>query len=207
VIVGLPKQEKGVRPSRALPYELDVHGQLTSKTTFQLEFLNTGKAAAVFEVRSANPADNVRMYTVEAGKNLTGTWTIASQYDLSVYGPNGFARFFKGSTGANAAAVVVQTRYGRGDHGAVELRITNTGRSKATAVLVDAYTGDQDLRFLRPGETLETDNRCDRFYGWYDFVIKVNEDSTFERRVAGHVETGEDSFSDPALGGLVKLKA
>ena len=207
VIVGLPKQEKGVRPSRALPYELDVHGQLTSKTTFQLEFLNTGKAAAVFEVRSANPADNVRMYTVEAGKKLTGTWTIASQYDLSVYGPNGFARFFKGSTGANAAAVVVQTRYGRGDHGAVELRITNTGRSKATAVLVDAYTGDQDLRFLRPGETLETDNRCDRFYGWYDFVIKVNEDSTFERRVAGHVETGEDSFSDPALGGLVKLKA
>jgi phospholipase C len=103
--------------------------------------------------------------------------------------------------------VVVQTRYGRGDHGAVELRITNTGKSKATAILVDAYTGDQDLRFLRPGETLETDNRCDRFYGWYDFVIKVNEDSTFERRVAGHVETGEDSFSDPALGGLVKLKA
>ena len=208
VIIGLPKQEKGVRPARALPYELHAHGQLNaSKSTFELEFSNTGKAGAVFEVRSGNPADTVRMYTVEPGKKLSGTWTVASQYDLSVYGPNGFVRYFKGSTGANAAALAVQTRYGKGDHGAIELRITNIGKSKATVILLDAYTGDQDLRFLRPGETLEDDNRLDRFYGWYDLVVKVNEDPTFERRLAGHVETGDDSFSDPALGGLVKLKA
>jgi len=43
-----------------------------------------------------------------------------------------------------------QTRYGKGDHGAIELRITNIGKSKATVILLDAYTGDQDLRLLRP---------------------------------------------------------
>jgi hypothetical protein len=31
-------------------------------------------------------------------------------------------------------------------------------------------------------------------------------DPTFNYRLAGHVETGKDSFSDPALGGLVTLK-
>jgi phospholipase C len=42
---------------------------------------------AVFQVRSANPADNVRAYTVEGGKTLSGTWTVGSTYDLSVYAP------------------------------------------------------------------------------------------------------------------------
>jgi phospholipase C len=208
VIIGLPKQEKGVRPARALPYELHAQGRLNAAaSTFELEFSNTGKAGAAFEVRSGNPADTVRMYTVEPGKKLSGTWTVASQYDLSVYGPNGFVRYFKGSIGTSAAALAVQSRYGKDDHGAIELRITNIGTSKATVVLLDAYTGDEDLRHLRPGETLEDNNRLERFYGWYDLVVKVSEDPTFECRLAGHVETGNDSFSDPALGGLVTLKA
>ena len=46
----------------------------------------------------------------------------------------------------------------------------------------------------------------DQFYGWYDLIVTVAGDPTFKYRLAGHVETGEDSFSDPALGGLVTLK-
>jgi hypothetical protein len=34
----------------------------------------------------------------------------------------------------------------------------------------------------------------------------VQDDEAFEYRLAGHVETGRDSMSDPALGGHV-LKA
>ena len=40
-----------------------------------------------------------------------------------------------------------------------------------------------------------------------DFVVTVAEDPSFERRLTGHVETGRDSISDPAMGGLVTLKA
>ena len=209
VIIGLPKQEKGVRPARALPYELHAHGQLNaSKSTFELEFSNTGKAGAVFEVRSGNPADTVRMYTVEPGKKLSGTWTVGSQYDLSVYGPNGFARYFKGSTGRTARPLSsFRPGTGRTITAQSSCESPTWASSKATVILLDAYTGEQDLRFLRPGETLEDNNRLDRFYGWYDLVVKVNEDPTFECRLAGHVETGDDSFSDPALGGLVTLKA
>jgi phospholipase C len=38
-------------------------------------------------------------------------------------------------------------------------------------------------------------------YGaWYDFTIKTESDPDFQRRLAGHLETGFDSMSDPAIG-------
>jgi phospholipase C len=178
-----------------------------SISTFGLDFINTGKAGAVFQVRSGNAADNVRAYTVEHGKQLSGTWKFTSTYDLSVYGPNGFARYFKGSVGHFAGILDVRTRYDKDDHGSVGLRITNVGATKATVVVQDAYTGEHNLRLLLPGQSFESDQRCDRFFGWYDLVLKITEDPTFLWRFAGHVETGRDSYSDPALGGLVTLKA
>jgi phospholipase C len=209
LLLGVPKQETGIRPARALPYELHAHGQVhAASNTFELEFSNTGKVGAVFQVRSGNPLDTVRMYTVEPGKKLTGTWLFVAQYDLTVYGPNGFTRYFKGSVGKiGSAAVAVRSAYGKGfDAGSIELLITNTGPTKATVILLDAYTGEDSLRLLRPGESFIEVQRLSRTFGWYDLIIKVKEDPTFESRLAGHVETGEDSFSDPALGGLVTLK-
>jgi phospholipase C len=34
---------------------------------------------------------------------------------------------------------------------------------------------------------------------WYDLAVACDQDSTFLRRLAGHVETGRPSTSDPAL--------
>jgi phospholipase C len=42
-----------------------------------------------------------------------------------------------------------------------------------------------------------------RTSGWYDLAVTVDGDAQFECRFAGHLETGEDSISDPAMGGLV----
>ena len=207
LLIGLPKQEKGLRPARALPYELHAHGHVNaSSNAMSIDFINSGKAGAVFQVRSGNSADKVRAYTVEHGKQLSGTWKLAAQYDLSVYGPNGFARYFKGTIGKFSANLDVRTRYDKDEHGALRLSIVNVGTNKATVVVQDAYTGETDLRLVWPGQTFETERRCDRFFGWYDVILKVTEDSTFEWRLAGHVETGRDSYSDPALGGLVTLK-
>ncbi len=143
---------------------------------------------------------------MERGKQLTGTWNFASQYDLSVYGPNGFARYFKGTAGTFSANLEVRTQYDKDDHGAIRLEITNVGTPKATVVVHDAYTGDANLHLIWPGQTFENEQRCERFFGWYDLILKVTEDPTFEWRLAGHVETGRDSYSDPVLGGLVTLK-
>ena len=206
VIVGLPGQEKGVRPARALPYELDVHASVNASTVV-LTFLNTGRATVVFQVRSGNPADLVRTYTVEPGKHLTGSWSVAASYDLSVYGPNGFVRYFKGSTGSHAAVLDISSKYHHEGRHSIEWKITNLATTPAEVSVEDAYTGRSITRRLHPSEAFEEELSLDRLYGWYDLIITVEGDPTFKYRLAGHVETGEDSVSDPALGGLVTLKS
>jgi phospholipase C len=208
VIIGVPPQEKGIRPARALPYEMDVQASVdSSNSMIVLTFINTGSAAVVFHVRSGNPADPVRWYTVEPGKTLAGVWNGASTYDLSVYGPNGFVRFFNGSIGGNVAALDVAATYGsEGGRPTIHLKIKNAGAQSADVTVFDAYTGNVNTRTLNGRATLSDKLTLEQFYGWYDFIVTVGGDPSFEYRLAGHVETGQDSFSDPALGGLVTLK-
>jgi phospholipase C len=206
VIIGVPQQETGVRPARALPYELNAQVTVNGSSV-TLNFLNTGTATVVFQVRSGNPADNVRTYTVEPVKQLADTWSVTSSYDLSVYGPNGFVRFFKGSIGSGAAALDVVSKYDRGeDSGSIELRATNVAASPADVTVLDAYTGNAKTKHVQPGHRLEVDLELEQFGGWYDLILTVAGDPTFSYRLAGHVETGRDSISDPALGGIVTLK-
>jgi phospholipase C len=208
VNIGVPAQEKGIRPARALPYELNVHASVnSSNSTVGLTFYNTGGAAAVFQVRSGNVADPVRNYTVEAGKTLAGTWNVASSYHLSVYGPNGFVRYFNGGIGSSAAALDVRSSYAsEDDRGSIGWQITNVAGKNAEVGVLDAYTGESSARLLRPQETFEGQLSLHQFHGWYDLIVTVAGDPTLNYRLAGHVETGKDSFSDPALGGLVTLK-
>jgi phospholipase C len=202
VIVGVPRQEKGIRPARPLPYELNVHATVHSATsTVDLKFINTGAATVVFQVRSANPADVVRTYTVEPSKDLSDTWHVVSSYDLSVYGPNGFLRSFTGSTGSHAAVLDVVSRYGTHGRGAIALAITNVTHVQAEVTVVDAYTGRSVTALLDPLQTFEDERPIGEFGGWYDRIVRVSADASFKYELAGHVETGEDSISDPALGG------
>ena len=206
--VGVPSQEKGIRPSRALPYELNVHASVDASTSaVTLTFFNTGNATVVFQVRSGNPSDLVRVYTVEPGKHLSDSWSVSSSYNLSVYGPNGFVRYIQGSIGSGAAALDVRSRYGTEDGGSISWKIKNlTGATAAVSVL-DAYSGNVQTQSVEAHDTWEGQLSLERFFGWYDLVVMVAGDSTFSYRLGGHVETGQDSFSDPALGGLVTLKA
>jgi phospholipase C len=208
VIIGVPAQEKGIRSARALPYELNVQASVdVSESTVELTFLNTGGAAVVFQVRSGNPADLVRQYTVEAGKTLSDTWNVDSTYNLSVYGPNGFVRYYNGSIGASAAVLDLVSSYGSYNYwGTISWQITNAGSDQAEVSVLDAYTGKVSTQLLQPSGTFQGGLVLLQFYGWYDFIVTVAGDSTFQYRFAGHVETGRSSFSDPAMGGLVTLK-
>ena len=209
VLVGVPTQEPGTRPARALPYEFDVQGTANfSNSTFLLQFNNTGDAAAVFQVRSGKATDLPRSYTVEASKRLADTWNVGATYDLSVYGPNGFLRSFKGSVAAGTmrSKLDVRASYDNGgqgneDQGGVTLRITNTGEHRAGVTVLDAYTGKKFTELLEPGQHIDHDWSLNAFHGWYDLIVRVDGDAAFEYRLAGHVENGEDSVTDPVLGG------
>ncbi len=84
--------------------------------------------------------------------------------------------------------------------------ITNVGSGLAGVTVTDAYTGKSVTQELQPGDNFGNVSSLKKFFGWYDLIVTVAEDSTFNYRLAGHVETGKDSFTDPALGGLVTLK-
>ena len=205
----VPKQEPGIRPARALPYTLNAHGIFQpSDGSFMIDFANTGKATAVFHVRSGGDAHPPRTYTVEPGRSLSDTWLLRSigvaDCDLSVYGPNGFFRGFKGSVSNwPNAQLDGHVSYNDDDNG-IGLRIGNPSSDTASVTILDQYTGKKVGLDIDAGGSESIDFSLERFSGWYDFLITVASDSSVEYHFAGHVETGEDSISDPLFGGPLK---
>ncbi len=66
---------------------------------FTLTFASGTHAGASFLVTSGNRTDGPWTYTTGAGKTVSDTWNSAyskDAHDLTVHGPNGFLRVFKG---------------------------------------------------------------------------------------------------------------
>ena len=192
----LPRQERGVRPARPLPYALHADGR-PDPTAVRVDFHNPGRAAAVFLARSADPAHPPRTYTVEPGKALADTWAHGGRYDVSVHGPNGFHRRFAGTADAG---VVVPGRYERLE---LVLEVRNPGTAPAEVTFKDRYGAAAARLTVRPGRTATHRRPLARTRGWYDVTVTVAGAAGFEARYAGHVENGKDSISDPGMGGLI----
>lgn len=60
----------------------------------------------------------------------------------------------------------------------------------------DAYGDRSSTRSLRPGTQAVEGVQTQRSNDWYDISVTSNKDPRF---VAGHVETGRPSTSDPAI--------
>jgi phospholipase C len=71
---------------------------------------------------------------------------------------------------------------------------------------LDAYRGKSVSQHLQPDQKLNDKLPLDQFGGWYDLIVTVSGDASFKYQLAGHVETGKASISDPAMGGVVTLK-
>jgi phospholipase C len=196
----------GVRPARAVPYVLNVLASADlMRETVELTFLNSGRAAAVFHVRS-NAQSNSPLgpwtYTVEGGHNIQDTWNLRASnesiYDLSVYGPNGFGRSLKGSfSGSQKANLDVVAIYNPSAN-VITLEIINRGIA-GDITITDLYSGDTVRLRLRVGQVISQTYNRHSTHGWYDFILQSVADDNFERRFAGHIETGEDSLTDPAI--------
>jgi len=206
----LPSQERGLRHARALPYELEASGKVDPlKGEVRIDFVNTGDAGACFQVRSGNAGEGPWTYTVEAGASLADTWKAGhGRYDLTVFGPNGFFRAFRGSASAAAkASLEVAARYDA-DALQIVLSVTNRGASSVHATVANSY-GDEDPveLLLRPGHGFEKRWSLNSSFGWYDLVVTADADAGFLRRLAGHLENGRDSASDPAFGGATRRQS
>ena len=201
----LPKQEPGTRPSRALPYALDVWGEVdAARGALKIHFKNSGRAAAVFQVRTISSDAGPWTYTVAPQRELSDVWTApaidSDAYALSVHGPNGFLRTFRGSvSGKDAMNLDVRCGYDTERCG-ITLRIRSVSDSPCRVRIGNAYLKEATEHDLMPRDTVEKYSPLETQFGWYDFTVTVDSNLTFEQRIAGHLETGKDSMSDPAIG-------
>jgi phospholipase C len=198
----LPGQERGVRPARAIPYTLHADGR-AGASSFNIDFKSSGGAAAVFQVRSADAAQDQRTYTVESGKRLSDAWDLSSGgYDLSVFGPNGFFRRFKDGAGAPLSGLAIEASYGRRQD-EITLGIENRGTATVEVTVSDRYSTKRTTVKVSPGATKAPTWSLSRTKGWYDLTVTAHGDAEFEHRYAGHLEDGRASISDPGMGGLI----
>ncbi|GHF06525.1 phosphocholine-specific phospholipase C [Streptomyces morookaense] len=194
----LPKQEAGSRPTRPLPYAPLVDAAVTAATgRITLTFAGGDAAGACFTVTSANRTDGPWSYTASAGKKISDTWNTAYShggYDLSVFGPNGFLRTFKGSGKAQGPEVTARHK-----KKGLELTLTNAGSTTCRLTVTSAYGGKHETFTLRPGARSVHTVGLGHSKRWYDLSVSCDTDPGFLRRFAGHVENGEPGVSDPGI--------
>jgi phospholipase C len=182
-----------------LPYDFEASARLASGG-LALTITNSGAAGAGFGLYPARAEDGGPwFYAVEAGKTLQDRLSFgAAGYDLALHGPNGFLRQFRGGQDDGLA---VESRYDLTD-GALQIRLRNVGVAPVTAHTANAYApGETRTHRLAPGAEITDAWPIAAAGHWYDITVGLNEDPRFLRRLAGHIETGRPSRSDPALDG------
>jgi phospholipase C len=188
------------RPARPLPYRLAANGAREGDN-YRIGFANKGKAGAVFTVYSLRHNGGPWYYTLPPGDAFTETWALREfqdrQYDLRVYGPNGFLRVFRGGADsrAEAGAEVAQPRK------ELALRLENRFERACTFRIRDRAYGAGELAVtVGAGQQTTLPWPTAACHGWYDLEITVDQDGAFSRRLCGHLEDGLPSRSDPSFG-------
>ncbi|GMA19158.1 phospholipase C, phosphocholine-specific [Arsenicicoccus piscis] len=202
----MPHQEPGTRPARPIGYDLRVDEQST-KDALTVTIRNAGDLGATLQARLLSPAGDPHSYTVEAGRSLTASLPVTGAYAVDLHGPNGFFRGFAGDRSSDAVEISLEPR---GRSGQLHLTVTRAGREVDVEV-VSAYGGalrdehgrvagrchDRGRGKARTRSLVQVDTRGTG--GWYDLTVTVP-GTSFRRVLAGHLENGRPSISDPQLG-------
>ncbi|HGM5286666.1 TPA: phosphocholine-specific phospholipase C [Serratia liquefaciens] len=193
----LPHQARLARPSRALPYQLHVEETLSpGQQLLTLNLYNTGAQGVVFHVYNRLDLNQIpRRYTVEASKAISDNWPVVNQYHLWLLGPNGFHRELRGATGQPQPQVRLTPQ---GDH--LSLTLTNPNRQAITVTIARCpYTQNGPWSIELPaGERHQQAFDARASGGWYDISLQASDG--WQRRMAGRLEDGEHSVSDPLMG-------
>ena len=214
----MPQQEKGVKPACALPYEIYADGNLSAdRKQFQIKFkagntvFGNNAAGVPFHVYAYDKDLQTKAYTAAAGNELMDTFPLSAgtnNYDLHVYGPNGFYRAFTGNV--DDPGLKVQCKYDAepGNPASLTDNITfslyNTGSKDFTVAITDnAYKSKIPATLMQASSQQMITINLSNNANWYDLTLTVDGNKSFSKRFAGHVETGRHSFTDPLMGGTV----
>ena len=229
----MPQQEKGIRPACPSPYQLEADGVFhPHKKSFEITFLaknnfgTTNAEGAPFNVfapgkyrkNGEGEFEDLHFWSfaVTAGDKLTHSWPLKAFengiYHLNVHGPNGFYRAFMGNEDDPDLQIKMdysRNMISRRPNGNIEITFVNNDKRHPQKIHIVDHAYKQHTKRLKLGKagsstsgvTLKLD--LNKSYQWYDFSVKIDGYENFERRYAGHVETGETSYSDPAMGKMI----
>lgn len=203
-----PRQESGVKLSNAICYELYVRESLTPNgITLQFE-----ASDQLFGKRALGSGFNVYAYGCQlpqaqwsfacsAGRTVAHQWYTEDfendQYDIAVYGPNGFYRAYRG-TGDTSIPKIIQAYIPETEE--LSLTIENPAAETCTILLYDRYNkGEKQIR-LKPHANKVIKISTKRQQRWYDLTIGLKDNPLFSRKYAGRMENGKDNITDPLMG-------
>jgi phospholipase C len=194
-----PVQETGLRRRRPMPYRLDARLRPRGAGHALVLVNRSAERAAVFHVYDIARLDQApARYTVGAGRELAHPLPAAGEAtDLFVLGPNGFHRRLTGRSDIFSVSLT-----GRG--AAPSLLVENlTGEAQSIAMTDRAYGASPEVTKLAGGEKRRLQLDLTSSHGWYDRQLAGGGQGW---RIAGHIETGKASYSDPAAGGPGPLR-
>ncbi|RTF85589.1 phospholipase domain-containing protein, partial [Serratia marcescens] len=193
----LPHQRRLARPSRALPYQLHVEASVAAEQRrVTLNLFNTGEQGAVFHVYDRRDLAQIpRRFTVEAGKAVSDDWQTENEYHLWLLGPNGFHRELRGALSRPQPEVRLRPT-GRN----LLLQLNNPAPEAITVTLERCpYTQQGPWPITLPaGGSHQQAFDARASGGWYDITLQSA--GGWLRRLAGRLEDGEHSVSDPLMG-------
>ncbi|MFE5239392.1 MULTISPECIES: phosphocholine-specific phospholipase C [unclassified Streptomyces] len=193
----MPVQEPGSRPARPLPYQPDAQARRV-EGELRVALSNTGRSSAHFALY---PYANEFPAPQHRDVRRTGQWTVpltGEGYRFTVTGPNGFRREFEGAADGAAELASRIDAHERDLH----LTLRNNGRRTLTyTVRPLGYVDEDDLRDwsrrvkVKPGRSRTLVHSAADAHGWYDLQVTADGESSFRRRLMGHIENGRASVT------------
>lgn len=181
----LDLQERGTKPSHALPYYF--HVNFGNGKIRMINLKDAGVPLLIYDRTQFNSKDYHFSYALYAKQELSHAVN-PGKYDQEVFGPNGFFRKFSGN---NHPEIEVQF-INNGTKNEAEL-IFKTKKGNTSVILEDLYEkSKKTLSLQHSEEKIRLDLSKNK--GWYDVKITFNDQLW---HFAGRVETGKVSISDP----------
>jgi phospholipase C len=182
----LELQERGVKPSHALPYHYYVN---LEEGKIKMTNLKERAVPLLIYDRTNFDIDNFYFsYALYSKQELFHAVKL-DNFDYEVFGPNGFYRNFKGDKNPEIEISLIHNS----SKPEVELIIKKLSNNYTSVALENLYENKQDHISLQQSQEKMMISLI-KTKGWYD--LKLNS-GNFIWHFAGRVETGKPTISDP----------
>lgn len=179
-------QERGSKPSHALPYNYHVNLEKG-----KIEMINLKESAVPLLIydRTQFDSDHFHFSYALYSKQRLSHAIHSGRYDHQVFGPNGFHRHFKGDNTPDLE-ISLNNIISKNE---VELIFKKNEKGSISLIVEDLYEKTEKRILLLQSEEKIT-IPLNKNKGWYDLKIQLE---SHLWHFAGRIETGKTSISDP----------